>query len=116
VIKLHPAEGADMTVVLDDPQLTAIVRHHHERLDGTGYPDRLSGEAIPLGARIIAVADTFDAITSTRPYRGAAPHKRALEILRQESGAQLDPDAVRASLSTTRVTGWRSRGRSRARR
>jgi hypothetical protein len=72
------------------------VRHHHERLDGSGYPARLAAEEIPLGARIIAVADTFDAITSGRSYCKAQPHKAALDIMRDEAGTQLDPDAVRA--------------------
>jgi HD domain-containing protein len=94
VIKRHPAEGAEMTAVLEDAALTAIVRHHHERLDGSGYPDGLRGEDIPLGARIIAVADTFDAITSARPYRAARPHSEALEVLRREAGTKLDPDVV----------------------
>ncbi|MEA2376414.1 MAG: hypothetical protein QOD13_321, partial [Thermoleophilaceae bacterium] len=69
LVKRHPGDGAAMVVELEDPQLTAIVRHHHERMDGTGYPDGLAGGDIPLGARVIAVADTFDAITSTRAYR-----------------------------------------------
>jgi putative nucleotidyltransferase with HDIG domain len=99
VIKRHPVDGAEMVAALGDPELTRIVRHHHERLDGAGYPDRLTGEEIPLGARIIAVADTFDAITSARPYRAAAPHQRAIDILRKESGTQLDPDAVKAFLA-----------------
>jgi HD domain len=96
VIKKHPGDGALMVTVLRDPELTAMVRHHHERLDGTGYPGALSGSEIPLGARIIAVADTFDAITSTRPYRAASPHKKAIDTLRHESGTRLDPAAVRA--------------------
>jgi len=96
VVKRHPVDGAVMVSTLHDDELTAMVRHHHERLDGTGYPDRLVGEAIPVGARIIAVADTFDAITSTRPYRHAHAHKKALNILVAEAGTQLDPDAVRA--------------------
>jgi HD domain len=99
LIKLHPLVGAEMTAALADPGLTAIVRHHHERIDGTGYPDGLRGNQIPLGARIIAVADTFDAVTSTRPYRGATRHQRAIEILRQASGSQLDAAAVRAFLA-----------------
>ena len=74
----------------------SMVRHHHERLDGSGYPDALRGEEIPLGARIIAVADTFDAITSERPYRHASAHKKAIDILRAEAAAGLDPDVVRA--------------------
>jgi putative nucleotidyltransferase with HDIG domain len=99
IIKRHPVDGADMVAALGDPELTRIVRHHHERLDGAGYPDRLQGEEIPLGARIIAVADTFDAITSARPYRDAAPHQKAIDILREEAGTQLDPDAVRSFLA-----------------
>jgi HD-GYP domain-containing protein (c-di-GMP phosphodiesterase class II) len=98
VIKLHPVDGAEMAAALGDPKLTAIVRHHHERLDGTGYPDRLAGEMIPLGARIIAVADTFDALTSARAYRGAAQHKSAIDVLRKESSSHLDPAAVQAFL------------------
>ena len=73
-----------------------MIRHHHERLDGRGYPDGLAGEDIPLGARIIAVADTFDAITSNRTYRRASHHKRALDVLSSEAGKQLDGDAVAA--------------------
>jgi putative nucleotidyltransferase with HDIG domain len=101
VIKRHPVDGAEMLADVDgDPEMVAIVRSHHERLDGRGYPDGLAGTDIPLGARIIAVADTFDALTSTRSYRPAARHKRALDILREEAGAQLDGDAVAAFLRT----------------
>src|SRR5579862_4527245 len=96
LIELHPVDGAEIVSTLGDAELTAMVRHHHERLDGTGYPAGLAGEAIPLGARIIAVADTFDAITSARPYRPAARHKKALDILTREAGTQLDPAAVDA--------------------
>jgi putative nucleotidyltransferase with HDIG domain len=99
VIKRHPVDGAKMVAVLGDDELTAIVRHHHERLDGAGYPDGLVGGSIPLGARIIAVADTFDALTSNRPYRSGCRHKKALDILRAEAGKQLDPDVVAAFLS-----------------
>ena len=96
VIKLHSSIGAQMVTGLGDGELVRIVRHHHERLDGMGYPDGLTGDEIPLGARIIAVADTFDAITSERPYRAAKPHKEALQLLSAEAGSQLDPAAVRA--------------------
>ncbi len=96
LIKLHPVDGAEIVSTLGDPDLTAMVRHHHERLDGTGYPDRLVGSEIPLGARIIAVADTYDAITSTRPYRSAKAHATAMEILEHESGSRLDPGGVGA--------------------
>jgi putative nucleotidyltransferase with HDIG domain len=95
-IKEHPGIGARMVAGLGDEELTRIVRNHHERLDGKGYPDGFAGAQIPLGARIIAVADTFDAITSTRSYRPARRHKEALELLAAEAGTQLDPEAVRA--------------------
>jgi putative nucleotidyltransferase with HDIG domain len=100
VIKRHPVDGAAMLRDIGDPDLVAIVRSHHERLDGAGYPDGIAGTDIPLGSRIIAVADTFDALTSTRPYRSAASHKRALDILHKEAGAQLDATAVAAFLRT----------------
>jgi putative nucleotidyltransferase with HDIG domain len=99
VIRRHPVDGAAMLLDVEgDPEIVAIVRSHHERLDGHGYPDGLAGDDIPLGARIIAVADTFDALTSTRSYRPAATHKRALDILRKEAGLQLDGAAVAAFL------------------
>lgn len=97
-IKRHPVDGARMVEALGDNELTAMVRHHHERLDGGGYPDGLLGGAIPLGARVIAVADTFDALTSNRPYRTGCRHKKALDVLRAEAGTQLDPDVVAAFL------------------
>ncbi|MBV9336004.1 MAG: HD-GYP domain-containing protein [Solirubrobacterales bacterium] len=96
LVKRHAEAGAEIVACLGDPELTAIVRHHHEHFDGTGYPGGLAGERIPLGARIIAVADTFDAMTSVRPYRPAASHKQALEALLAASGTQLDPAGVRA--------------------
>lgn len=99
VIKEHPAKGAEMAARLNDPEIIAMIRHHHERLDGNGYPDRLSSDEIPLGARIIAVADTFDAITSSRPYRSARTHKVGIEILKKEAGSQLDEDVVDAFLA-----------------
>ena len=75
-----------------------IVLHHHEAFDGSGYPGRLAGEAIPLGARVVAVADAFDAMTSDRPYRGALSVGEALDRLRTGSGTQWDPVVVDALL------------------
>jgi putative nucleotidyltransferase with HDIG domain len=98
VVKRHVDDGAEIVSVMEDPELTATVRHHHERFDGHGYPDRLVGHQTPVAARIIAVADTFDALTSVRPYRAAIPHKKALTIIVDASGTQLDPVAVRAFL------------------
>jgi len=71
-----------------------VIRHHHERWDGTGYPDGLSGEEIPLAARIFAVADTLDALTTNRPYRQASTTAQARVIIRQDSGAHFDPDVI----------------------
>jgi putative nucleotidyltransferase with HDIG domain len=95
-IKRHPVDGAAMVARVCEPEITEMVRHHHERLDGTGYPDGLAGDEIPLGARIISVADTFDAMTSSRPYRCACQHKKALDVLSKEAGTQLDPAPVAA--------------------
>ncbi len=98
VIKRHPIRGEELVRPLGDPDIAAIIRHHHERLDGSGYPDGLRGEEIPLGARIVAVVDTFDAITSSRPYRRARRQRAAIRIMREESGTRLDAEVVTAFL------------------
>jgi HD-GYP domain-containing protein (c-di-GMP phosphodiesterase class II) len=79
-----------------------MVRHHHERWAGQGYPDGIAGQGIPLGARILAVADAFDAITSDRPYRQARPVAEALRILQEEAGRQFDPGVVDALVQWVR--------------
>jgi putative nucleotidyltransferase with HDIG domain len=95
LIKGHPAEGARLIEsVVGDQELADVVRHHHERLDGHGYPDGLKGARIPLGARVIAVADTFDAICSRRPYRPARSFQAALDGVVAAAGTQLDPTVV----------------------
>ena len=99
LMKQHAAAGGEMVECLGDPALAAAVRGHHERWDGSGYPDGLAGERIPIEARIISVADTFDAITSARPYRAATSHAKALKVIDDEAGRQLDPDAARAFIS-----------------
>jgi HD domain len=109
VMKRHAADGADMLAEVGDPEIEAMVRHHHERIDGRGYPDGLRGSEIPLGARIIAVADTFDAITSWRPYRAVSTQKKALDVLSKEAGSQLDGAAVAAfrhRYSARRSVAW----------
>jgi putative two-component system response regulator len=73
-----------------------IARHHHERWDGQGYPDGLAAELIPLPARIVAVADTFDAMMNDRPYRTAVPIERVQQVIEEESGRQFDPQVVEA--------------------
>src|SRR5208283_1636072 len=74
----------------------SLVRHHHERYDGSGYPDGLKGDQIPLMARILNAADTYDAITSTRPYQAAMNDEQAIEILRRVRGTQVDPQVCDA--------------------
>jgi len=94
-IEQHPVIGAEIVGRLEVyKQSVDIIRHHHERWDGTGYPDGLVGEAIPLGSRIIAVADAFDAMTSERVYRPAMPVHTALAELRSGAGTQFDPQIV----------------------
>lgn len=91
-VKEHPVTGERiLTPVIRCREVLAAIRGHHERYDGRGYPDGLAGEDIPLLARIIAVVDCFDALTSTRAYRGALPVAQALEIVRADMGKQFDP-------------------------
>lgn len=94
----HPALGERMLSPLahESPDVLRIVRSHHERLDGRGFPDGLRGENIPIEARIVAVADAFDAMTTRRPYRDARPAEAALCELQRVAGTQLDPQAVEA--------------------
>jgi putative two-component system response regulator len=98
-VKRHSTFGAQMVASLRDPLLTSIVRHHHERIDGSGYPDALCGDAIPIGARIVAVADTFDALTSFRPYRDCLSVDEAIGIVESEAGVTLDATVVAAFLA-----------------
>jgi putative nucleotidyltransferase with HDIG domain len=97
VIKRHPEQGADiLRDVRQFRDLLPFIQHHHERLDGGGYPDGLKGENIPLGARIICVADAFEAMTSDRPYRPTPGMAFAREELQRCKGTQFDPDVVEA--------------------
>jgi HD-GYP domain-containing protein (c-di-GMP phosphodiesterase class II) len=99
-IKRHPDEG--WAILKDLDQLRYIlpgVLHHHEQVNGTGYPDGLKGERIPLDARIMAVADAYDAMTSDRAYRKGMPHEKAAEILRAGAGSQWDQQVVDAFFS-----------------
>ena len=97
LMRKHPLIGAQIVAPFEFFEAGALtIRHHHERHDGSGYPDGLAGEAIPLGARIVAVADVFDALTSDRPYRAALSWAAALEHLRRQAGRTLDARIVGA--------------------
>lgn len=92
-IRRHPDIGARIVAPLRLGSVVGpIVRAHHERWDGQGYPDRLRGEAIPAGARIVGIVDAFDAMTHDRPYRAAATIDAALAELHDEAGRQFDPE------------------------
>jgi putative two-component system response regulator len=98
-IQAHPDIGAEIIGQMDAyKHLVPMIRHHHERFDGSGYPSGLKGEQIPIEARIISVADTFDAMTSTRSYRSARTTGEAIRIIREVAGTQLDPAPVGAFL------------------
>ncbi len=99
MIKKHPMNSYDMLRDLSSfGNVKNIVRQHHERVDGRGYPDGITSGSISLGAKIVAVADTYDAITSTRSYRNALTHEFALEEIERAAGSQLDEDVVKAFL------------------
>jgi len=99
-MKLHAPIGASILSQIDFPYPVApIVRHHHENWDGSGYPDGLAGEAIPIGARIMSVVDCFDALTADRPYRSALPEREALDIIVGRRGTMYDPAVVDAFLA-----------------
>lgn len=97
-VQSHTIIGENLLrTMVDNPRVLAAVRHHHERMDGCGYPDRLRGEQIPFEARLISVVDCFDALTSMRPYRSQPfSTEEALEFLRRQAGGHLDPHLVRS--------------------
>ncbi len=97
IIRLHPETGERiLTPIIRNRAVLSAIRSHHERLDGKGYPDGLQGDAVPLLARMIAIPDVFDALTSSRAYRQALPPSQALEILRQGAGTHFDSELVYA--------------------
>ena len=97
VMKLHPIIGEQMVYPIESLRhLCPVIRGHHEKWDGSGYPDGLKGEAIPYGARILAIADVFDALHAERPYKAGMPVERVQAILREGRGSHFDPDLLDA--------------------
>ncbi|MFN2461474.1 MAG: HD-GYP domain-containing protein [Candidatus Velthaea sp.] len=104
-MRMHPEAGASVILGITKlAHVAPIVRAHHERIDGYGYPDRLRGEDIPIEARVVAVADAFHAMTSERPYRRALMPSDALAILEDNCGTQFDVEVVAATLRLFRYT------------
>jgi diguanylate cyclase (GGDEF)-like protein len=93
LVKRHPLAGVEMLADMDFPgDVIPMVRSHHERWDGMGYPDQLEGERIPRAARMLCIADVYDALTSKRSYKGALSHEAAMDIMRADVGTQFDPE------------------------
>jgi len=104
VIKQHSAIAAEILKPMDSGSaISTIVRHHHERYDGRGYPDGLRGDEIPLCSRIIAIADSFDAMHSDRPYRRALPFERCMDEIERNAGVQFDPEWAEVFLDLART-------------
>ncbi len=96
IIRKHPVDGYELLIKIEGMEISArVIRHHHERFDGKGYPDKLEGKKIPIGARIVSVVDAFEAMTSDRPYRKAKPKAEAIKELLVNSGSQFDPLVVK---------------------
>ena len=109
VIRRHPAFGNAILGPLKFlGKVAELVKHHHERWDGSGYPGGLSGEEIPRASRVISVADAYDAMTSSRPYRDAMSHEEAIAELGREAGSQLDPEVVEAFFKVIERRGARA--------
>jgi HD-GYP domain-containing protein (c-di-GMP phosphodiesterase class II) len=109
IIRIHPIKSAEilqpLSLVPFFRDVMPGVRHHHERLDGKGYPDRIAGDDIPVSARVILIADTFDAMTTTRPYRRGLPNDIAYRELRQFAGRQFDEQLVKTFCESHRTWG-----------
>ncbi len=100
IVKKHPVQGINILKEIKQlNEIIPLIRYHHERLDGNGYPDRLKGSQIPLGARILHVADSFDSMTSDRPYRPAPGIEYALSELQKNIGIQFDEEVVKAFIT-----------------
>lgn len=109
VIRVHPIKSAEilqpLSLIPFFRDILPGVRHHHERLDGKGYPDQIAGDEIPVSARVILIADTYDAMTTTRPYRRGLPNEIAYRELRQFSGRQFDAELVKVFCNAHRSWG-----------
>jgi HD-GYP domain-containing protein (c-di-GMP phosphodiesterase class II) len=107
-VRAHAPRAAALIERLELPYPVApLIRHHHERWDGEGYPDRLAGEKIPRGARVLAIVEAFDAMTAAHSYREPVPAEAAIQTLFAKSGTQFDPDLVLKFADVIRGPGGR---------
>ena len=103
-VKQHSVLGADILSGVDFPgALSLLVRHHHENWDGSGYPDGLRRDDIPVGARVLAIADCYDALTSDRPYRRALSHATAISMIEERRGSMFDPQMTDSFVQMLRI-------------
>ncbi len=106
LVRAHPESGAQMVKGLGLARAAIeVIRYHHERFDGSGYPKGLAGEKIPLAARVFSVVDAYDALTNPRPYRRATDHDCAVAELRRMAGTQFDPRVVETFVAQSRALG-----------
>lgn len=113
-MKQHAEIGERIILAIDDEKSADVartVRHHHENFDGTGYPDRLAGSAIPLFSRIISLADSYDAMAETRPYHQPRQHQSVMDVLNSEAGTKHDPDLLQAFCAFIENSEMRARER-----
>jgi putative nucleotidyltransferase with HDIG domain len=98
IMKKHSEIGAEIVMAIDlegSTEAALVIRHHHEHWDGSGYPDELSGDAIPICSRIIGIADSYDAMAIPRPYHAGKTHETVMAMLEQETGKKHDPELMR---------------------
>ena len=113
-MKIHPVVGGDILERVRFPYpVVPIVRSHHEAWDGSGYPEGLKGEEIPIGARLLTVVDCFDALASERPYRKASPVEQAMAHVKSRAGKQFDPSIVESAGGASSRTGRKGPGADR---
>jgi HD-GYP domain-containing protein (c-di-GMP phosphodiesterase class II) len=105
LMQTHPSRSAELVNTISGFRgpIVDAVKHHHEKYDGSGYPSRLAGEAIPLGSRIIMIADTLDAMTTNRPYRNALTLDHVISELQDYAGRQFDPELVALVVRSTAI-------------
>ena len=107
LVRRHPSAGVELLADIEFPwDVRPIVESHHERWDGAGYPHGLAGEAIPLTARVVCIADVYDALTSRRSYKEPFSHEGAMEVMRRERGRGFDPELFDRFEEVVRDGSW----------